>query len=560
MSRIHCPWVKVTCVFGIMVASLGSVSLRAQTIPAPTVAPAIIPVNGSQSGITVTVQITDPTVIKTSVALLRLSATGVAVKVDSMTNTGGNTYAALLPVTPAAAGTTTYKVSAQFGPMRKVAVSPGSTLTAVSVDSIEASLPSTPNPNNGEMPLAGTITRAFYSSAFSPADIGDLMVVLLNAGTLTAMAQNVLPAANVGNVAWEIDRNPADTVGAGTPALTGSPGTTVTFTPSLAGSFRVVAYIDENGNGKFDEGEQLRVLPFAAVQTTLQPGAVFNKTINKPIAVQNTIKGYGPQIFEIVGVPSLIAGGAPAMNLQVDFLLQGGGANQNLGVAKITQEMGSVGDVGNLLNDTFMINYPATAANNMAGTGTEAPSGVLPVHAGTLPMVDTGNAAAKDIMLDSPGGRLPFHGTSSQTTVGAGPGGMGTIIRVTARVRPVYTWFKTHPTTMNPWGSTAGANSFREFLTGFSPDFRKNYLALATGDWTVTIAGTPNAAGLWIPGATAGVTPPGNTALNTAGFPKTGQASGIQVLGLSFALNYMVICMPPQAGVNCGLIPGMRTP
>ena len=102
------------------------------------------------------------------------------------------------------------------------------------------------------------------------------------------------------------------------------------------------------------------------------------------------------------------------------------------------------------------------------------------------------------------------------------------------------------PTTRNPWGSTQGVNAFREFLVSFSMTFPRNYTALSTADWTLTAAGN-NMGGTWtdlgsgvaIPGAVMG-----SAGLTTAGFPTTGDASGVQVLGLSFVNEFTMVPNP----------------
>jgi hypothetical protein len=54
------------------------------------------------------------------------------------------------------------------------------------------------------------------------------------------------------------------------------------------------------------------------------------------------------------------------------------------------------------------------------------------------------------------------------------------------------------------------------------------------------VIGTPNGAGVWTDGGSS-VVP---TALSTAGFPQTGDAAGIQVLGFSFVREFGMIINP----------------
>ena len=140
----------------------------------------------------------------------------------------------------------------------------------ITMDSLTVTLPATPNAVDGTVPAVTAKTSTNTSAAFASAGSEDLVVVLLNSGTVTVNGVNVQPAASANQVQWQMDRDPTDKVdlsaqqgcaGApkGAPAVAGSPGAQVTFPPDNPGNFRLVAYIDANGNGKFDDGEQLRI-------------------------------------------------------------------------------------------------------------------------------------------------------------------------------------------------------------------------------------------------------------------------------------------------------------
>ena len=99
----------------------------------------------------------------------------------------------------------------------------------------------------------------------------------------------------------------------------------------------------------------------------------------------------------------------------------------------------------------------------------------------------------------------------------------------TRRQWPASTRFIPERTTRGT--TTQGSNGFREFAVGFTAKFPKNYTALGTGEWTFLVNGTRGAGNVWVDDGTSSVT---GTAWDIAGFPKTGDASGVQILGRSF--------------------------
>lgn len=408
-------------------------------------------------------------------------------------------------ITGVAAGTTTIKViyKCQSGASATAQIS----VTVVQVDSLQASLPSTKNVATGTAPADDTFSTSNKDLAYVAA-ANDLLVALLNSGTITVKAINVQPANAAQNLQWVIQRNPDDTVGSGAPGLSAFSGSQTSFSPSLAGNFRLIVYIDINGNGSYDAGEELRVLRLAVVRTTIQNGS-FIKTTAMFIG--------GPANVSTTG----------AMSIQGDFLLEGGGADRTVGVSQIT-----LGNAGNLhLPDTFVVNYPVPPNNppapaNVPGTESENAGGPIPLLDSVN--VPHGGQAA--------GGNSPFRGHSAATIQGAGPNGNGQIIRVTSLDAPAFGWDPNHPVTTNPWATTQGGNSFRDFLVAYSQTFPKNYLALASGDWVVTAKGTKAAAGwtsnganVTIPGAVLGSAP-----LSTGGMPAPADSVGAQLLGPSF--------------------------
>lgn len=389
----------------------------------------------------------------------------------------------------------------------------------VTVASLEASLESTKNAATGVRPAAGTFTTANTALDFA-APANDLMVVIRDAGEIVVKAQNIQPPSGANRVRWQIDRDPTDTVAAGLPGLDTQTGAQVKITPSTPGSFRLICFRDDNGNNKHDNGEELRVLRIVIVRITPQAGAtlttnsVFNGSVN--------------------GVST--GGGAQnPMTLQADFLLEGGGADRRFGLDQVV-----LANVGNLLDDTFVVNYPARARPNDTRNGTETEDPDFqtnPAPGFPTPMVDTVNVAQG---AQPTGGVSPNRGNSVQTIQGNGPGGKGQLRRINSLDRPAFGWDGNHPTTHNPWATTQGANAFREWILAHTNTFQRNYTALGRGDWTVNVIGTRGAGGLWTDNGSS-VT---GTAWTIAGFPQTADAAVAQVLGVSFVREFGMIVKP----------------
>jgi hypothetical protein len=383
----------------------------------------------------------------------------------------------------------------------------------------------TPNAVDGTVPSSGnSITSTNRSSAFavvgapdcstSPTQNACLMTVLKNSGTLTVTAQNPQPAASATQIQWQIDRDPTDTVETGMPVISGSPGAQITFQPSAAGNFRLTAYVDLNGNGVFDEGEQLGVLQIAVVRATLLTGI---------FTVQNTLAGTGNS--SVVTDPSRNVQVAP-MRLGAQYLLEGGGSARNVGVGAVT-----IGDVGNLVSDTLTVAYPVPTGvtrppGNVPGSETESPGG-------PLPMVDTEKGSRGS---GPTGGATAFRATSTLSEQpGFVPGTGGRAVQIISGDGPVFQWDNFHPATGNPWASTAGSNVFREFLAAFSSDFPQTYAALSQAGWTITPAGI-NDSGWEDPNSTSSVTGTG------AGLQAV--SNSVQVLGLSFRYQHTMQHVP----------------
>ncbi|MBI5258054.1 MAG: hypothetical protein HY855_16245 [Burkholderiales bacterium] len=386
-------------------------------------------------------------------------------------------------------------------------------------DALLATLPSTRNAASGARPAAGSFSTSNSALDFV-APLADLMVVVQNAGEITVKAQNVQPPSRKPKVHWQVDRDPADTVAADLPGLDTTTGDTVKITPSTPGSFRLICFRDPSGDGKHQPGEEVLVLRFVIVRITPQAGA----TLTTQSVFTPGTNGVS------TGQP-----GQNPMQLRADFLLEGGGANRRFGLGKVV-----LANVGNLLTDTFVVNYPGQAApaDTRAGTETEDPDFRTNPAAGfPAPMVDTVNVARG---AEPTGGNSPNRGNTVQTILGNGPGGNGQLRRINSLDVPAFGWDGTHPTTNNPWASTQGVNGFREWILAHTTNFPRNYTALGRGDWTVTVTGTNDGAGNWVDNGST-VT---GTAFTIAGFPQTADAARAQVLGRSFVREFGMIVNP----------------
>ena len=428
------------------------------------------------------------------------------------------------------AGTGTYTVTLTVSCTNCASATKTATNTVnfVRMDAINVALPSTKDAVTKVAPADGTFTSNNTDTNFAGAGSGDLMVILQNCGTNTLTAAGLLPASATNRVRWQIDKDPTDGVVAGMPGLAPLTGGKTVLTPSAPGNFRVIAYCDCNNNNTWDPGEELRILRLVIVRITIQT--------NHSITAANN---FNPGVNSVSTMN--------AMTIRADFLLEGGGANGRLGVdARVV-----LGNVGTCVGDTFTINYPVPVPapappGNVAGTGTEDPDGQLnPAPGFTNPMLDSVNVLHG---ATATGGTSPFRGNSVPTVLGNGPGGIGELRRVNSLDSPGFGWRGIHPTTKNPWGSTQGANLFREWMVAFSTDFTRNYVVMGGSDWTVTVTGTSNAGGTWVSnGAT--VTLPGGVGnpspFATVFSPATsGDASGAQMLGPSFVSEYLIIYAP----------------
>jgi hypothetical protein len=465
--------------------------------------------------------------------------TALATTYDKTSN--GTRLTAIVQGTTLSASPSDVKVVV-INPVAAVSKTPA-TFTVIKMDSLQVKQPGTPNALDPTIRPASTQASTNASAAFAVAtrdaegwhDPADLVAVLLNSGTVIVRGINIQPAANANQVQWQMDRDPADKVNlgaaigcaaspSGTPAVSGSRGAEVTFAPTNPGNFRFAAYVDLNGNGKFDDGEQLRILRVAVVRVTL---------IDPSSSTFTAIKDFVPTVspsFATLGTKR--PPGTPPMKLMGDYMIEGGGDKCGVGASKI-----NIGNVGNLVLNTFMVNYPVPvpkppAPGDVAGTATLNP---LP-DGGPLPfrvMIDTSRAPAGTDLKDLAGGDVAFRGNSMRDPEVASA--TGRRIRLTSFDAPQLPWRVRHLTTRNPWATAIGGIGFREFVVAFSASFPRTYSSLNENTWTMTLTGSNDGTGKWMD---AGASVTGNAATLGA------VTDDVQVLGLSAGSNPQFVYKP----------------
>jgi hypothetical protein len=377
-------------------------------------------------------------------------------------------------------------------------------------------MPSTKNPVTGQAPANGTVSITNTDTSFASSSSPDLVALFQSSSVQTTVtAMGVTPASAASQLRWKSKRDPSDTVATGQPGLNTTTGAQVNITPSVAGNFRLICYHDGNANSDYDAGEEIRVLRFAVVRATL----VTN--------LATTFIDSGGLSYAFASEPgefAVISQSFPSLMLiQCRVLLEGGGSNRTIGISNLT-----FGVVGNLTLDTSKVNY------GTSGMGVETPSQALPMV---------------DCATNPNGGSTPFR---SQLNVGMsnGPGGNGKHVTISSDDDPDVGPFKTAHAVVT-WTSTQGGYDFREYIVGYPSSFPKYYVVFARGNWSVRVNGN-NSGGTWVNNGSTltlqgmSMFPQALTNLISSGSPQSGDAAGIQVLGLTFAniLNRPIMYTP----------------
>jgi hypothetical protein len=307
---------------------------------------------------------------------------------------------------------------------------------------------------------------------------------------------NPQPASIGTSLTWTLTPDTNNfTIGSGAPTISGGPGTVISFQPTIAGDFVLAVY---SGNSL------LRTVQIAIVQAMLIAP-------NSQFTLSNTLAGTGSSGIKTT-TTSILAPGQIPMYLRAWYLLQGGGALQNVGTSGIV-----IGDVGNLTVDSFQVDYPSTPD----GFGTEVPGG-------SLPMLDTLR------MNSDAGGSNVFRMSTKPADPGTSPSApsAGVLLGIQSGDSPRYAWLLT--SFGQTWDLTQGTVSFTEFIAGFSASFPQTYLALNQASWSLVLSGDNDAG--WTPDGDATVT--GNQQLGAA-------SAAMQSRGPSYALSNKILYSQP---------------
>jgi hypothetical protein len=151
-------------------------------------------------------------------------------------------------------------------------------------------------------------------------------------------------------------------------------------------------------------------------------------------------------------------------------------------------------------------------------------------------MVDTGNVSQNQ---EPTGGSTAFRSSNNDPGTGAGR-------VIAANDNPAFgPWHNLHPVTNNPWSTTQGGYSFREYIAGYTASFPRYYVVLAKGDWTITCVGSKSGS-QWTNTSSAVTVGTGGgdsaalTSTITSGSPQPGDSAAIQILGLSYANQHSI--------------------
>jgi hypothetical protein len=261
-------------------------------------------------------------------------------------------------------------------------------------------------------------------------------VVLFQGGddvTLTVTATDL----GTRNVTFAVVRAPDDQASIGgaadLPTVTRTAATTATLQTDQKGSFQVLAFIDQNGNNRWDTTEKGITLPYILIRAEATFGAAGDRSLCRPAGLDARFQpNAGAATAQSV---QTVTGGVTAATAAVyfdgDVTLLGGGINGTRGVDRAFFEWNN-----NLTAQTYRGDYPADGAMGTARrmdaifvTNTPNPRFLfngtapapLPNAAGlSLPLLDTSRPLAFGASRDG--------GMDIMLTIDPAANGMGTVI------------------------------------------------------------------------------------------------------------------------------------
>ena len=322
----------------------------------------------------------------------------------------------------------------------------------ISADSIVAN-------TNGQLQQAGDTSTTITK---------DNVIAVPQGVDLGLYANNVQPDDAKSTLKWEAIRNTADTLQGPPPTLTPQAGAPqfATLHADSPGSFNIIVYIDSNGSGSFDEGEQLRVLHLAIVKFTILENSYNVQTHDENFAVTGVGSG---MLTETSGSGQANA----AINATAKLLLEGGGADRTWGVDKI-----KIGWIQNVVQLGDVVSYGDPYLNpQLHSRTTVLASGV------SYPVLDTGRTGG----TAGTGGDTAFPWFNTpQYGVGQGQSG-GQIDKVDFYDSPGGNFQESRIFADGTYHSTAvqGPTDFKLYVAAYSTDFDDSYSEFGEVDWEV---------------------------------------------------------------------------
>ena len=283
--------------------------------------------------------------------------------------------------------------------------------------------------------------------------------------SLSALGLSSSTPKILARIGWVVVENTADVSGEA-PGVTQNADDPLQATVGLngRGSFNVICYYDENENGVYDPGEELKAFHLAEVAVDVYPSERVEQTSNANFFEKSN------------GVKTAIRSGGNTSQFAIKSSetaqVVGGGSDGMIGVDKI-----HLGWVQNGTADTVAVQYQS---GHLA---------VESLHHGDFPILDANYDADVNrpfLIFGLPPGIVPTSHTAGITrdpvTDPSDPSG-GQDRTVATADSPGIVF----PSVMNasPAVTLSGVNDFAIFLSAYSDDFNRTYASDLMVSWTV---------------------------------------------------------------------------
>ena len=337
--------------------------------------------------------------------------------------------------------------------------------------------------DNDELRFFGKAVNSFSNSAV-------VLGFAEGAGEIEMQLRGV-PNKFKNAMAWEVQRNQADTVGSGSLAVTPNPGNSfkTKIDTDIPGSFDVIAYFDVDGDGSFSASEKVSSTNMAVVRVSIESSQIQTDPqffVEDP----NINPAFG--LFQVFSHPITGAGGS--ISFSADLLLEGGGADKTLGTTSVFP-----GWIGTGRGTTRKVFYAG------GGSLTESLSG-------NPPFLDSARPNAGS------GGTNGFRASSARSSPVNHPSG-GVTVTITAIDEPNLVVQDTLPlSSSNGVIRTEGELQFIDYVAAYSLIQPKSYGIYGSTSWQAVYNATRNNQS-WDTSATSIIT--SGATVSTSGFPKT---------------------------------------